>query len=149
MDTIEGGIFRKEERDWKMVYLARLPLIPTSKITWTFAVENKDVTFIDLVKFRGSDAGFKGGTVTWEIKGIVFEKDSSEQCVKVLPIPNCENFETRDLAGAMQIEISATLTGGEGEQLWQHAQLFRESITSNLNVPSMVVQLNLMKKKFT
>ncbi|EZA49839.1 Peptide-N(4)-(N-acetyl-beta-glucosaminyl)asparagine amidase [Ooceraea biroi] len=40
MSATEGGIFRKVENDWRMVYLARSPRAEHGRVKWTFEIAN-------------------------------------------------------------------------------------------------------------
>lgn len=122
--AVEGGIFRKIETDWKMAYLARSPDQTIGRITWSVEVANPEVA-IKLVRIRATSATFHGATVKWKITG---SHDVPQKDDIVLAIENCENFETDELDGVSRISLSAELVGGENQQAWQHAQLFRQSL---------------------
>lgn len=144
VESLEGGIFRKEEEDWKVVYLARSPESTTGKITWTFLVEDRANVCVNTVKLQATVATFNGATLKWEIEAIVNSTNAAGEKSRIISIPNCENFETQDLEGAFKIRLSATLLGGKGKTAWQHAQLFRQSLNSN--EPSMLVGIELTKR---
>ncbi|XP_018571005.1 peptide-N(4)-(N-acetyl-beta-glucosaminyl)asparagine amidase [Anoplophora glabripennis] len=113
-----SGVFRKEEMDWKMVYLCRKEGRESGNISWRIELLNSSKS-IDSVSL---DFQYK----TYE-NGVVNTKMSSDD--KVVAINNgCEN--TKEFYGSQVLSISASLSGGKGDVSWQHAQLFRQSIDS-------------------
>ncbi|OXU22370.1 hypothetical protein TSAR_007728 [Trichomalopsis sarcophagae] len=142
---VEGGIFTKKEEDWKMIYLAKSPGSIFGKITWAFVVEDNENMYINSVKLQAKTATFHGGSVKWQVEGI-YSNENTKGESKVVSILESENFETKDLKGAIKINVTAVLSGGEGESAWQHAQLFRQSLDANSNDLSMVIRIDLEKK---
>ncbi|RZC37522.1 peptide-N(4)-(N-acetyl-beta-glucosaminyl)asparagine amidase, partial [Asbolus verrucosus] len=98
------NIFRKEEKDWKIVYLARNEGTDTGSISWKFELENKCNKVIDEVFLKFSHQTYESGVV--EIKLI------SDGVSVDFP------------------KISVNLSGGKGNVAWQHAQLFRQPMKS-------------------
>ncbi|XP_014232261.1 peptide-N(4)-(N-acetyl-beta-glucosaminyl)asparagine amidase [Trichogramma pretiosum] len=143
VDHTEGGIFRKEELDWKMVYLARSEKSSNGLIVWSFNVEDSKNMCIEKIHFQATVKTFNNGKVVWKAKGINEMNNEKEYTVS---IPNCENVEVKDLKSAIKLSINASLYGGEGDSAWQHAQLFRTSLKENINAPSMVIRISLSKK---
>ncbi|GJQ78291.1 hypothetical protein Trydic_g22132 [Trypoxylus dichotomus] len=117
------GIFRKEEKDWKMVYLTRKEGSPIGKIKWTFEVDSASKVF-DTVDINFDYSLYENGKVEVSLTG-------TPSTTRSLMLPNGEkNLSTQQLSGSKKIEIIATLSGGRGDVSWQHAQLFRQSIES-------------------
>lgn len=138
----EGGFFRKEEYDWKMVYLARLPEFRLGRIKWTFKVEDKLNTCISEVSLQASCAVFQDGAITWKMEAL-FEKENGTKA-RLLSIPDHTNFKTQEVKGAKTISIIVNLSGGTGNNAWQHAQLFRQSlIKRDTNKPSLIVRISV------
>lgn len=142
---LEGGIFSKKEEDWKMIYLTRSPGSIVGKITWTFVAEDNENMCINSVKLQAKAATFHGGSIKWQVEGI-YSNEKTKGESKVVSILDGENFETKDLKGAIKINVTAVLSGGEGESAWQHAQLFRQSLDENSNDLSMVIRIDLENK---
>lgn len=124
-DGVEGGIFRKVEDDWKMVYLARKAGSVEGKVTWTLEVSNPKRQ-IDSIALNATTATFHNGTIEWMLRGWT---ENSEE--KTILVRDPKNFETRDFRGIKKFSFSATLKKGKGSEAWQHAQLFRQSLSSN------------------
>ncbi|CAG0919612.1 unnamed protein product [Notodromas monacha] len=118
------GVFRKEERDWKKAYLARLEGRERGSISWLFEV-SEDVTMKD-VRIRFCGSRFEDGDISVTVT-------SGETQVKL----NCDQDSGGDLtaipelAGTKTFCIDCKLSGGVGDCAWQHAQLFRESTESD------------------
>lgn len=134
---MEGGIFRKVENDWKMVYLARSQDNRCGKIVWNFEINDSNVQ-IGALRFHATTAVYHGAKVEWKLQGFYRSGKTS-----VLSINDSKGFETEQLKGAFKISLSAVLSGGENELAWQHAQLFRQSLGSTEH--SMEININLNK----
>ena len=50
-------------------------------------------------------------------------------CLHFVPIDK-EPVTTQALLGSKTLKLSASLSGGKGDNAWQHAQLFRQNISS-------------------
>ncbi|XP_014205017.1 peptide-N(4)-(N-acetyl-beta-glucosaminyl)asparagine amidase [Copidosoma floridanum] len=138
--TTDGGVFRKEEQDWNMVYLARSPGSAAGEVTWTLVVEDTANVHVDSVKLQAVTATFNGAALRWKITGIIGSNVGES---KVVVVDSSENFETQDLKGAIKLSVSVTMSGGEGDVAWQHAQLFRQSLKTSSMLPSLVIKVNL------
>lgn len=136
LNTAEGGIFRKVEDDWKMVYLARSPRTERGHIKWTFETKNSELC-LEAFSLKATSEVFHGATVTWEIEAI-FNDDKTI----VIPVPNCNNFYTDKVQKAVRLHVIVTLSGGQGQLAWQHAQLFRQSL-ENAEKSSMIINIQL------
>ncbi|XP_011879915.1 PREDICTED: peptide-N(4)-(N-acetyl-beta-glucosaminyl)asparagine amidase [Vollenhovia emeryi] len=132
----EGGIFRKVEDDWKMVYLARSSDTARGRVQWSFEV-GKSKLCIGTFALKAKSEVFHGATVSWELE-VTFHDDRTA----VIDVPNCSNFRTEEARGAVRLSVVATLSGGEGREAWQHAQLFRQSL-DNTEEPSMIINIQL------
>ncbi|XP_011494464.1 PREDICTED: peptide-N(4)-(N-acetyl-beta-glucosaminyl)asparagine amidase [Ceratosolen solmsi marchali] len=143
VEYVNGGVFLKKEEDWKMVYLARSPESITGTVTWSFVVENYEKMTIDSVELQATTATFNEAVVEWRIQGI-FDRDSL--IIKEAKITT-GNFRSTDFCGAIRLKVSATLRGGKGDTAWQHAQLFRQSLSTNSKKPCMVIKITLENAK--
>lgn len=139
IDENEGGIFRKEELDWKMVYLVRSPKNEVGFLSWTFELSDEKLVMSKL-KLNALIGTFQSGNVKWEIKK--FFPQGSE--IEKFTINTSENFEI-DLKKAVRVNVKAILSGGNGELAWQHAQLFRQSLNQK-DEHSMKINISLEKR---
>jgi peptide-N4-(N-acetyl-beta-glucosaminyl)asparagine amidase len=127
-------IFRKEERDWNMAYLARNPNNPLGSLSWKFVSGWDNLKFEKIVLTLESSIFHDSASVSLEIStssGATFE----------VPRACCSsgkwNWEFRNFEGACSwVVISCRLEGGDGQLAWQHAQLFRQSTTFKGNSDS-------------
>ncbi|KAL6255088.1 hypothetical protein P5V15_013421 [Pogonomyrmex californicus] len=133
MNTTEGGIFRKIEDDWKMIYLARSPQAKQGHVKWTF--DMKSGSCLETFTLKAKSCVFQGGSVSWKIEA-VFDDDKTI----IIPIPNCNNFYTEEVRQAMRLSVIVTLSNGQGQHAWQHAQLFRQSL-DNTEESSMIINI--------
>ncbi|KAJ8678850.1 hypothetical protein QAD02_014637 [Eretmocerus hayati] len=146
IESVSGGIFRKEEADWKMVYLARSPNSKTASICWAFTTVIDANVCIDTVYLNATVATFHSASVRWEVEGILLTDGGSKKERKNVSLQS-EHCQTEDLRGASEIFVKAILSGGEGESAWQHAQLFRQNLNPNDPTKvSLTVRVNLMKR---
>ncbi|XP_060536330.1 peptide-N(4)-(N-acetyl-beta-glucosaminyl)asparagine amidase [Cylas formicarius] len=117
-----SNVFRKVEKDWKKVYITRTEgCSEEGRICWRFDVEG-DFKILDTVIVDFSSETFENGRVCTQI----FAADLQFE------IPNGQrHFSSDEFNGKKSITIQSTLSGGKGDMAWQHAQLFRESLTSD------------------
>lgn len=134
VEETKGGVFRKVENDWKMVYLARSPESSEGSLTWTFQCSDKQKV-VKSIELWASCATFEQGTIQWRVTG--FFENTNEY--KTVVIQDCTNFKTTELDGALKVSFSTTLGGGTN---WQHAQLFRRSSSPD-DVHSMCINIEL------
>lgn len=100
------NVFRKEEHDWKMVYLARTEGTAVGTVSWKFD--------FSIQGMRVRDVQVKMGTQTYE--GAKIEIQYLKDDGTVLP-------SMQSLVGLGKFTIQAKLSGG---QMWQHSQIFRQ-----------------------
>ncbi|KAK0167928.1 hypothetical protein PV327_001780 [Microctonus hyperodae] len=136
VEIIDGGVHRNVENDWKMVYLARSSSNTNGKIIWSVEITD-DIIEIKSFELRTNCTTFNNAIVEWSIQSV--NRDDSNT---ILTISNCELFKTIELNNARKISVIAKLSGGDGENAWQHAQLFRESISA-INKCSLMITIKL------
>ncbi|RVE66659.1 hypothetical protein OJAV_G00109890 [Oryzias javanicus] len=111
------SVFRKEEHDWKMVYIARTEGSSVGRVSWKFDFAPAGMT-IRSVSIKVSSETFHSGKVRWHIQAGHESQD----------IPGDGTLqELAGLRGSSDLLVAAELSGGEGDSSWQHAQLFRRS----------------------
>ncbi|XP_032670197.1 peptide-N(4)-(N-acetyl-beta-glucosaminyl)asparagine amidase [Odontomachus brunneus] len=131
-----GGVFRKEEDDWKIVYLARSQGAKHGRVTWTFKIMNPQLC-VQTFNLKAKSEVFHGASVSWEIEAIFNDNKTI-----VIPIEHCSSFHTKEVEKAMRLNLSATLSGGKNDIAWQHAQIFRQAI-EDTEEPSMIITIQL------
>ncbi|CAC5363219.1 E3.5.1.52 [Mytilus coruscus] len=110
-------MFRKEEQDWKMVYLARKEGSPRSSLTWKFDFKGLKISKLEV---RISSAVYENGVISWQLC-------SDSKCAM---LKGSNEFQTvHDLEGEDGMTITADLSEGKGDNSWQHTQLFRQSVS--------------------
>ncbi|KAK7009511.1 peptide-N(4)-(N-acetyl-beta-glucosaminyl)asparagine amidase [Biomphalaria glabrata] len=119
-------IFRKEEYDWKMVYLTRHEESAYGEIVWKFDITGTDLR-ISKVEFKAESAVFETGAVNWRIC-------AGEMCFMHTG-SSLQNMITIDVHGCQTLTVTAVLQGGQGQNAWQHAQLFRQSLENTGGTP--------------
>ncbi|ESP03621.1 hypothetical protein LOTGIDRAFT_237618 [Lottia gigantea] len=112
------SIFRKEEKDWKMVYLAREEGSSNASVFWKFDFSDSKLR-IDNVSLKCHSSVFENGEISWKICG-------DDQC-HVYRGTELTQLTNIDVKGSTTLNITATLTKGTGDNAWQHTQLFRQS----------------------
>ncbi|XP_028316958.1 peptide-N(4)-(N-acetyl-beta-glucosaminyl)asparagine amidase isoform X2 [Gouania willdenowi] len=128
------AIFRKEEGDWQMVYIARTEGSSLGRISWKFDFSHKGMT-IQSVSLMASSQTFNSGNICWYLQaGPITTQFSADG--KMQSFPN--------LCGASELIVSAELSGGEGDTSWQHSQLFRQSLKET-EEPSFEVIIHLQE----
>nr|XP_055076157.1 peptide-N(4)-(N-acetyl-beta-glucosaminyl)asparagine amidase [Misgurnus anguillicaudatus] len=74
---------------------------------------------------RAFSQTFHSGNVRWSLR--------SAQTTTEFP-GDGEMHSVASLSGGTELLVEAELTGGEGNESWQHAQLFRQSLKETENV---------------
>ncbi|XP_043073069.1 peptide-N(4)-(N-acetyl-beta-glucosaminyl)asparagine amidase-like [Puntigrus tetrazona] len=112
------NMFRKEENDWHMVYLARTEGSSFGRISWKMNFAPVGMK-IKSTSVRAFSQTFHSGSVRWSLR-------SAETTIEFPG--DGELHSSSSLSGGKELIVEAELSGGEGEVSWQHAQLFRQSI---------------------
>ncbi|XP_023022495.2 N-glycanase Pngl [Leptinotarsa decemlineata] len=112
------SIFRKEEKDWKMVYLARKEGEDDGIISWKFDWSNSG-RILDAVTLKLEYFTIESGKVEVQMS-------SGDKCMSIPKGTKTATF--RDFNLAKELTVTAKLSGGTGGVSWQHAQLFRQSV---------------------
>ncbi|CAG5083596.1 Oidioi.mRNA.OKI2018_I69.PAR.g10416.t1.cds [Oikopleura dioica] len=108
-----GKIFRKEEKDWKMCYLAMLEdSTGDAEVEFKFKLPKKRISSISVT---AHSATYENGKVFWKFC-------SGDSCTKFNP---SEQFVFNDPSPDSILSIKASLTA---PNFWQHAQLFRQAL---------------------
>ncbi|KAK3097658.1 hypothetical protein FSP39_011805 [Pinctada imbricata] len=110
------NVFRKEEHDWKMVYLARTEGSPAAAVSWKFDFTGMTV---DRVEVRASSCTYENGVISWRLC-------SKDKCVMLNGGDDLKSYD--DLEWAEDMTLTAMLSGGKGDVAWQHTQLFRQKM---------------------
>lgn len=119
----KSNIERKEEHDWKMVYLARSQGCPTAHISWKIELNERsnkalnEKLVLDKLELTLNFKVFESGIVKW-----ILCTDKS-----ALLLSNGKNHLKEEVQGATGFSLHAFLSGGNGSCAWQHTQLFRQS----------------------
>lgn len=115
-----SSLFRKEELDWKRVYLCREINCDRSTIEWRFDFSSSGLIVQD-IKLTYTTALFDSGQVEWKIFG-------NDVSVNLPVIEHIQEIVIDKINGSNFVTLSASLFGGSGEIAWQHSQIFRQSI---------------------
>lgn len=126
------AVFRKEESDWQMVYLARTEGSSTGRVSWKVDLSPVGMK-IKSVTVMALSQTFHSGTVCWKLLSGQTSADFSGDG-KVQSFPS--------LSGSTEFIIVAELCGGDGDAAWQHAQLFRQSLKET-DEPSFEILVQL------
>lgn len=102
------------------------------KITWRIKLPSDK--YLENFKLSAINETFENGNIKWSVIG------KSMDTIKKIEMENCKNFETKSLNNSNEINIIAELTGGNGDNAWQHAQLFRQNLNDPVNC-SMTISL--------
>lgn len=131
-----NSLFRKEELDWKKVYLCREEKCEKSTIEWRFDFSLTGLVVQQITLMNTTDL-FDNGQVEWKLVGNYYTVN--------LPIENIQKVNIIDeINGSDFVTLSACLFGGSGELAWQQSQLFRQSIDDK-EYPFQI--LFILKKK--
>lgn len=130
------NMFRKEELDWKNVYLCRTEGSSIGHITWKFDFESSGMV-VNSVNVKCSVTTFKNASVKLVLCG-------ADNCILVSQ--GNDDFTTHELKGETNITLKAELTGGEGDVAWQHAQLFRKPIDCTSESYPLSITITLKNK---
>ncbi|KAI6222060.1 Thioredoxin and Transglutaminase domain containing protein [Aphelenchoides besseyi] len=121
-----SNVQRKVERDWKMAYVCRTEGSKSSDFSWK--IKFGDLKAKTAKISIGEFSLFHGGKATATVCG-------GDLCNM---IEKNGDVEINELGSAEYIEISINLRGGDGDNAFQHSQLFRTSLTgpssSNLRI---------------
>lgn len=135
----EGGMFRKIEHDWNVTYLSRSPGTICGKIKWCFVVANPNL-YLKTFHLQATTKIFYEANVSWEVEAI-FDNANQNKSV-VFPINDISNYRTDQLKEATKLILTVTVSGGQGNCAWQHAQIFRQSL-ENEEDRSLVIDIEL------
>ncbi|XP_066263318.1 peptide-N(4)-(N-acetyl-beta-glucosaminyl)asparagine amidase-like [Branchiostoma lanceolatum] len=111
-------VFRKEEHDWNMCYLARTEGATTGSVSWKLDLSGSGLC-VQEIKVVARSQTFENGSISWQLC-------SGDKCI--LLNGDAEGTKTRDLEGVTSFTLTADLRGGRGDHAWQHAQLFRQAL---------------------
>lgn len=132
-----NNVMRKEELDWKQVYLCRNEDSKRGFVTWTVSLPQEYT--VDRLSIFTESQTFHSGSVKWLLT-------SENHCDTITPgIKN--EFKTR-YSGCRQISLKAVMCDKDGKEedcSWQHAQLFRRSTEGDKEKPSLVIDCSLTK----
>ncbi|XP_062516335.1 peptide-N(4)-(N-acetyl-beta-glucosaminyl)asparagine amidase-like isoform X2 [Corticium candelabrum] len=131
-------VFRKEELDWNKVYLSREEGSLQGCVSWKIDLSGTGVV-AECVLIKAEHKCFSSGKVEWTVA-----TDDAKSLSVPLGGPNA--IDISELNGAESCLITASLSGGEGDTAWQHAQLFRSSSNEPL-VCSLEIIVSLKQKE--
>ncbi|KFM74833.1 Peptide-N(4)-(N-acetyl-beta-glucosaminyl)asparagine amidase, partial [Stegodyphus mimosarum] len=120
-----NNIFRKVEHDWNTVYLCRTEGSSKGSITWKFNFEESGL-IIRTLRASLNSTTFESGNVKWFIS-----TDSELKFSKIYEAKDVVPLKADEFRGSTNLTISAELVEGSGNQAWQHAQLFRQTLDSS------------------
>jgi len=114
-----NDLMLKKEEDWRMTYLARSSDCghKQGSISWRLNLKGARVKMkrLELVI---SQKVFENGKIDWIVC-------CDGECQKIIPSEDQKVPLRLDLDGSDYLEVKAVLSGGTGDNAWQHAQLFR------------------------
>ncbi|XP_075248277.1 peptide-N(4)-(N-acetyl-beta-glucosaminyl)asparagine amidase-like [Convolutriloba macropyga] len=125
------NIFRKEEFDWKMVYLSRnsdSEEAKAGKISWRFSPPKSGSVKFNRIEVKLSRKLYEDAKVLIALH--TFDSEGKRQFIEELSSADDDDVNSVDLRGKIlnDVMIVCDLSGGRGDVYWQHAQLFRQSI---------------------
>jgi len=130
------NMMRKEELDWKMVYLCRNEKSQRGYITWTINLPSRYLITSVMVAVKSKT--YEQGVANWLLT-------SEKLCDKILP-GNKNYFESR-YEGCKTISLKAILFnqgGNNSTHSWQHSQLFRSKLDEN-GEAALVIDVSFKK----
>ena len=129
------NIMRKEELDWKKVYLCRKEgnMSPFGFIIWRVNIPSSHL--VEEVEVLVKSTTFQSGQVTWILC-------SDKLCDLIQPSQKT-NFSFR-YKGAKTLSLNVFLRGGIGDCAWQKSQLFREDLNISTD-PSLYFKIKMAK----
>ncbi|XP_014365605.2 peptide-N(4)-(N-acetyl-beta-glucosaminyl)asparagine amidase [Papilio machaon] len=122
-------IFRKVEKDWKQVYLARNEREEKGLISWKLEVEYDDLVLQDLVLLVRATT-FEDGQVRCFVQ---FDSEPPQDVTLDGPSKFKREFK--------KVVVSCELSGGSGDNKYQHAQLFRQPINAKESLLKLVTNV--------
>lgn len=115
-----SSLFRKEELDWKKVYLCREENCEKSTIEWRFDFSLTGLV-VQSITLITTTTLFNNGQIEWKLVGNDITMNLYvEKIQEVIIVDEMNNSDF--------VTLSACLFGGSGELAWQQSQLFRQSI---------------------
>ncbi|XP_033629269.1 peptide-N(4)-(N-acetyl-beta-glucosaminyl)asparagine amidase-like isoform X1 [Asterias rubens] len=113
------NIYRKEEYDWNMVYVARDSGDTPGHIAWRFDLKESGLV-VESITIAVAAKTYQNGKVVWKVF-------ADGRPPKELPVNEEIQFTTitAPISGEDTVNLSADLTGGTGDVAYQHAQIFR------------------------
>lgn len=125
------NIFRKEEFDWKHVYLCRTVGSESGKLSWKFDVSESGMTISEVEILCKTDL-FENGQVNWAAC-------NDETCISITPGESM--YKTSEFEGSTGFLLTAQLSGGKGDSAWQHSQLFRQHFSDSSYQFQVIIKL--------
>lgn len=113
-----GSVQRKVEEDWKMAYLCRYDNEKEAEVSWSINLKDVKVKSFRLQVF---------GATTYENGAVTITLCAGDVCY---PMRKGSNELVLDDVPSAIVKISAHLSGGAGDNAFQHAQLFRTPLDS-------------------
>jgi len=129
------SLFRKEESDWKQVYLCREENCEKSTIEWQFNFSSTGLVIQNIILIYKTTL-YNNGQVEWKLEG-------NDITMNLPVIENIKEVNIDEMNGSECVTLSACLYGGSGEVSWQYSQIFRQSI----NDPEYPFQISIILKK--
>ncbi|XP_062845921.1 peptide-N(4)-(N-acetyl-beta-glucosaminyl)asparagine amidase [Trichomycterus rosablanca] len=126
------SVFRKEEQDWQMVYLARTEGSISGRVCWKIMCAPVGMK-IKSVSVRATSQTFHSAEVLWKLR--------SAQTTIEFP-GDGEMHSPVGFSGSGELFVEAELGGGDGDAAWQHAQLFRQSM-KEAEAPSLEILVEM------
>lgn len=116
------GIFRNEEKDWKMVYICNKAGSTNGFITWKFEIADESYVF-DEVDINLGYKLFEEGEICVKL---------ASEGQKIVVEPNELSEHLKVFHGDRWFTLTVSLAGGKS---WQHAQLFRQAMDDEDDFP--------------